>query len=229
MKARIWIILVVLIALTTSMNQSVYAEIITVEVTGIVDYFSTEGGFALDGSVSIGSSMTGFCSYDTDTPDQADGEDMGIFPMISISMTIGNYTFTHDLVSADYPYFAVSTVDPTYAAISPNPCFDGIIYVDSSPQTYDDITWGYTYLRPFNLWTSSSEYIPTDALPDLDSWPDLSVFDMRREFRVRFYDESSRSFNIIGEVTSLAVIPEPATILLLSLGSLALITNRRFR
>ena len=194
--------------LVLALAGSVSARVITVEVEGVVTHINTGGGFALDGSVIIGSEMTGFTTYDTDTANLGDSI-TGLYNLISISMTIGNYIFEHDLISADFPYFRVSTVDPGYDVTSPAPRFNGTIYVNGTPKTYDDITWGYTYLVLFDFLTSLDEYVPTVALPDLDSWPDLSVFDYRREFRARFFGEGSDYFNIYGEVTSLTVIPEP--------------------
>ncbi len=224
MKRSISIILVVLMGLTISNTQTALATIITVDVEGVVNYLGTGGGLTLDGSVSLGSLMTGSCSYDTQTPDLGSGS----YAMISISMTIGNYTFTHNPASSILPLFDVHTVDPGYVGRSGDSRFDGTIYVNETPKTYDDIAWNWAYLELFNLGTSSSEYITSIVLPDLDSWPELSIFDNRREFRTSFYDESDRPFNISGEVTSLTVIPEPATLLLLGLGGLALLRRPRF-
>jgi hypothetical protein len=188
------------------------AEILTVKVGGVVDYVATDGGLALDGSVVVGSTMTGYCTYDSETPDLNPNVVNGSYALISISMTIGNYTIAHDPMSPDLARFLVSTVDAAYSAGSGNPRFDGTIYVDGSPQTYDDITWGYTELAPMNLFTSSSEYITTDALPDLDSWPDFSIFDGPKFFGTRFFDNGDGYFGIFGEVTSLTVIPyQPKT------------------
>ena len=230
-KRSILIISVVLMALFILNNQPASATIITVEVEGIVDSVTTDGGLTLDGSVGIDSVMTGFCSYDTEMPDQEDSDYIGIYSVISVSMTIGNYTFTHNPTSLDLPFFRVGTVvDPAYSAMTDGGRFDGTVTVNGSgPLTYDDINWNWTYMSVFHLRTSSSEYIPTDALPDLYSWPDLSVFDENRTFDTNFYDESNRYFDVYGEVTSLTVTPEPATVFLLALGGLALLRNRRFR
>jgi len=204
------------------------ATIITVEVTGTIDSIET-AGFVLDGSVLSGTGMTGFCSYDTEAPDQEPGEYMGLYPIISISMTIGNYTFMHNPISSETAGFLVTTIDPGYGVGSGDPYFDGIIIENTVPKTYDDIIWSYTSFGIMNLSTSSNEYIPTDALPDLDSFPDLSVFDVGKGFGAIFYDESGyKYFDISGEVTSLTVIPEPGTVFLLGLGCLVLIRKRRF-
>jgi len=77
------------------------------------------------------------------------------------------------------------------------------------------------------LSTNSSEVIPTDALPDLDSWPDLSVFDRGKGFNLSFYESSDVKFGVHGELTSLTAVPEPATIFLLGLGGLALLRKRK--
>jgi hypothetical protein len=194
---------------------------------GGVNSISVDGRFALDGSVSVGSTMAGTFVYDTDTPNLFPPGDNGEYAIISILMTIGNYSFTHDPSASDPGRFLVSTVDPGYLVDSEALRFDGTVYIDGSPKTYDDITWGWTYLELFELGTSSSEYIPTVELPDLESWPELSVFDVRRAFETRFYGEGDDYFRIFGEITSLTVVPEPATLLLLGLGGLALLRKRR--
>jgi len=222
MGKGIWKILLMLVAFLAFVCPA-RATILIVEVEGAVNSIGTEGAFGLDGSVDVGSLMTGSCSYDTQTADLGSGS----YAMISISMTIGNYMFTHNPASSIPPLFDVYTVDPGYVVRSEALCFDGTLYVNGSPKTYNDIIWGWTYLELFNLATSSSEYISTDTLPDLDSWPDLSVFDVRRAFETRFYGEGDDYFGIYGEVTSLTVIPEPATLLLLGLGSLAFLRRPR--
>ena len=225
--SNIWLALVVSLVIVAP----VWATILTVEVEGVVNSIGTDGGFALDGSVSFGTAMTGFCIYDSQTPDLELSEYNGKYALLSISMNIGNYTFTHNPISPNPALFKVYIGNPCYKVNSVSPRFDGTVIVDGLPLTYDDIIWGdWAFLELMDIGTSSYEYIPNDALPDLDSFPDFSVFDMWRTFETRFYEPYAVDrgyFGIYGEVTSLTVTPEPTTLLLLGLGGLALLRKRR--
>lgn len=224
MRKRIWSIWLSLVV-SLVVVAPVWATLITVEVEGVVDSVSVGGRFTLDGSVDVGSVMAGTFVYDTETS-YLDG---GGYPVISISMIIGNYTFTHNSASSEPPLFTVYTVDPRYTVKSDAPRFDGIIYADGSPKTFDDITWEEPYgrLTLMDVSTSSDGIITSTELPT--SFPDISVFDLRREFGTGFGEPFSvpnrGTFVIEGELTYL--VPEPAAVLLLGLGGLALLRKRR--
>jgi hypothetical protein len=218
--SNIWLMLVMSLVILAPAS----ATIITVEVTGVVDGVGTHGGLALDGSVDIGSAMTGFTTYDTDTPDLSDGSN-GRYALISILMTVGNYIFTHDPMSSTSPFLYVSTGDLgySYTVRSLDPRFDGTIYIDGSPKTFDEVNFD-----PFGLtlmYLVDPDSITTDELPS--SFPDISTF-TTRNFSVGVDSPPEEpGFAIWGEVTSLTVVPEPATLLLLSLGGLALLRRRK--
>ncbi|OHB52258.1 MAG: hypothetical protein A2Y12_05955 [Planctomycetes bacterium GWF2_42_9] len=104
--------------------------------------------------------------------------------------------------------------------------------IDGQPKTYEDI-YGHIqsqYLGrvasiwPFFLETNLAAYIPVDvdALPQ--SFTDLGAFNMSKSFFILFQYLSSPAgcFGIEGEITSLDIIPEPATLLLLGLGGLTI-------
>lgn len=228
-KRSIGTILVVLMALVFSNRQLAQATIITVEVTGVVYGVDTHGGLALDGSVGIGSIMTGTTTYDTDTPDLHAGEYDGRYAMISISMTVGNYTFTHDPISSTSALFEVhilSSNSYSYWVRSHDPRFDGTVYIDGLPKTFDEVNFDPFGLNLMKLVDPDS--ITTDELPDLDSWPDISTFTSERYFGVGVDSPPDEpGFAIWGELTSLTVIPEPATLLLLGFGGLALLRRPR--
>jgi len=228
MKKRIWSIWLAL-GVSLAIVAPASATIITVEVEGVVDSVSVGGRFALDGSVSVGSTMAGTFVYDTEAPNLLPFGDNGQYAIISISMHIGNYTFTHNPASSEPPLFTVYTVDPVYIVKSNAPRFDGTIYVDGSPKTFDDITWEEPYggVELMDVWTSSDGIITSTELPT--SFPDISVFDLRREFWTGLGEPSTvpngGGFLIEGELTYL--VPEPATVLLLGLGGLALLKRRK--
>ena len=97
------IMLSVLIAIFIATSQPASGTMLTVEVEGVVNEIRTNGGFDLDGSINLGSIMNGFCIYDTQAPPQ----DFGYYftyPIISTSITLGNYTFTHNPASPDDAY-----------------------------------------------------------------------------------------------------------------------------
>jgi len=230
-KRSILIIFVVLMASIFSNTQPASGTILTVEVEGVVNEIYTNGGFDLDGSVNIDSIMNGFCIYDTQAPPQDFGHYF-TYPIISTSITLGNYTFTHNPASPDDAYIRAGyDGGHIYSFLSLDALIDGEIIIDGVPQPFDNDI-GRSYLNPFmKLGISSEEPDPGPPynLPNL--FQDFLVFDMCKVFRVKFIypSESEGYFDIYGEITSLTVVPEPATLLLLSLGSLALLTNRRFR
>jgi len=213
------------------LNVDCQAELVTVEVTGVVDSISEEGGIEADGSVAIGSLMQGWCVYDTEAGDRypEDGN-YGEYPVISISMSIGNYLFSNEPLSEETPYFAITQVDPTYRVRTRYPLFQGTVYVDGVPQSFDDLDWTGSMVL-LNVWTSSDEVITSDLLPT--AFPDdITVFDLRRSFFVNFYPPGypeNGYFLLSGELTSIRVVPEPVSALLMGLGGLAAVYRRRSR
>ncbi|MBN2456151.1 MAG: PEP-CTERM sorting domain-containing protein [Sedimentisphaerales bacterium] len=228
MKKGIYNIIVVCL-LCSVLNGLARGEIITIEVTGVVNSIDTQGGFALDDSVYIGSEMTGSCSYDTEAIDHYPQlNNIGEYDLSSVSMTIGNYTFFNNPMPPDELLFKVFSIDLSYIARSLSPRFDGFITLNGSFKSYDDIDWQDSGLTLINVCSSSNKYNLSDSLP---VWlPDISEFDWYNKFSVAFTDSDwdTSWFGISGSLSSWTIIPEPAMILLLGLGSLAL-TRRKHR
>jgi hypothetical protein len=225
MRLSIHIVPVVFVVIVLSMCQSAYAEIVTLNVTGIVDSIGTSNNFWLDVSVNIGSSMFGQCTYDTDAPNIGPSLN-GIYTPISISMSIGNYTFVAGPISSDSAFFIVSTVDPGYRVYSTTSQFEGTIYKDNLPKNFNDIAWRWTDIELMDL-LAGSGYSHSIELPNAESFPDISVFYPRKDFSVAFVDElwpsdSTGSFGIEGQITNITAVPEPSTLFFLSLGTLLL-------
>ena len=203
----------------------VNAEIISVSVTGVVNSITTEGGFELDGSVFNGVSMSGLFSFDTQASDISDSDWNGKYEIHSVAMSIGNYNFMHNPSSSDKPLFTVFKGNAFILVDTLSPRFDGgAIYDHGISYNFDEIDWKYLYLELMNLGTSDQIYIPTTDLPS--HFPDISVFDIQKSFDIRMCQSGIDNFHydgclfINGEITSIAVVPEPCVMFLLMFGSL---------
>gem|GEM_PF-5577029 len=212
--------------LASSAMRPAFGAIVTVEIEGVVDSVRLGGGMALDGSVAVGSAMKGTCTYDTQTPDEKTSEGIGQYALAAISLSIGDYTFGPDPASGNLPYFRIHTIDPVYWIACPTAAFSGTVTLDGEPRNFDDFTWMINEFRFMDLWPKSGHYIPSEDLPT--SFPDISVFTKLNLFDVGFRDYEDRVFVISGHLTSLTatVIPEPSVIVLLGLGSLALLKKK---
>ena len=226
MKSVVLIMLVGAGALLILGGQPAWATILTVEVEGVVDGVWTKGDLVLDGSVTAGSTMSGYYTYDIDTPDQNPNDHTGEYELISISMNIGNYTFMHNPMSPELAIFEVSVYGHSYAAWSHDPSFDGTVYINGSPKTYDDVNWQNFGLRLMYLRDTDNNI--TDELPN--SFPDISTFTSERSFGVGVDSPlGAPGFGMYGEITSLTVVPEPASAVLMIVGVTMLGLGRRKR
>jgi len=195
---------------------------VTVYAEGVVTEIETYDDLEFDGSVTIGSTMTGSCTYETETPDQypVNGS-VGRYSLTFISMHIGSYTFLPDFTPDDpwfAPCFGIGTAPFQYSVFSFAALFYGPCYLNGQPTNLEDLPSGGFSL----MWLQASSASPTgDALPDENTFPSLSVFDEERYFSV-----ASSLFRIAGEVTSVTVVPEPASVLLFGFAGLALLRKR---
>jgi hypothetical protein len=191
--------------------RTALCEIITVEFTGTVSSVYAGGDFTLDDSVNLNTFMYGRMTYDSTAVDQDTSPYCGTYDILTISMYIGNYTFLQQSPS----YFRVVCGDSHYT-FATSSYFDGTILVDGTPAGYEDLSWDDSY---FSISLAPNPFLfKTDALPDADSFPPFSAFDMVHNFEVGFYrapkgDHSK--FIIDGEIKSLTVTPEPTSALLI--------------
>ena len=227
MKSFVSSIVIIVLVFIISIDSPALGYVVTVEVEGVVTQTDTYGSLTLDGSVTVGSVMTGSYTYDTETPDQHSSEDRGRYSLASISMNIGNYTAIHNPEATEEPRFDIVVGPSSYYDIrSTAPLFYGPCYIDGEPTNLEGLDLSYPgimmYLR--------SNSIVSDALPDVDSFPDLSSF-YRREFSMGndVTIDNELGFLIGGEITSITVIPEPASAVMLGLGAVLLALRRKQR
>ena len=121
-------------------SKSLRAQLVAFSATGVVTGFTTHSGLSFDDSVAVGSLMTGTCIYDTDAiPTIPEGS---TYPLSSISVSIGNYTFTHNPISPKPARFKIwQGGNYFYTVYSYSPRFEGSVYLDQVPKTYDDLDW----------------------------------------------------------------------------------------
>lgn len=207
-RANVIITIIFILSVTAGQVSAIPLE---VAVTGMVTSTETTGDFVFE---NLGTQMTGYCIYDPETVDDEGGSSYyGYYTIDSLSMTIGDYTFADNSLTAPAPVFQVWVVDLTYKASTA----DGIVSINESVQPYEDVDVVLFALGNFSA-TGQNDDIPT-------SFPELSFFEDRNEFEVD-YSDADISFNITGVIDSITVVPEPSSFILLSFGGLLL--KRKF-
>jgi hypothetical protein len=192
------------------------AEIIKIGFTGEVDYVWDLDNL-LANNVQIGSAMSGFYIYDSETLDSNPDLNIGEYTYSSvpfgISLTTGNILFQTDFANVD---FIISIVDgiasggwgDKYTVGSGNNLFyNNDIYIQTVGLQLID--YSYTAI-------SSTEL--TSFPPDLSAWQ-YGVIEVHggRGGTPPCYEQW---FGISGHINSIYLIPEPATLMLLGLGFL---------
>ena len=221
MKLLVFVVFSVGIVFLTPNWRPIRAEPVTVELTGRVLSSETFGEFGFDGPIEVDSPMTGFFSYDSNAE-----RIHSVFPLTEFSMTIGRFTFSHDSESAEQPFLRANRTGLdgfTYGVCSYVPNFTGIVYLNGVPRTFDDEDWEGFMLTL--VLESLDAYDYPKSLPTWDMFPDISVFQREKTFRVSM--DSIPGFWVTGEITSMTAIPEPATLLLLGLGALSVVRKRK--
>ena len=208
---------------------SASAEIVTIQVQGVVEGITSSSGFELDGSVDIGTIMTGFATYDTGASLQ-DFDHLVAYPFISVYVDLGNYKFSNDVEPGDSSYIRTSYDGGYIYSIKNSPThIEGNAIIDNILQPIDNDFWGSS-LNPFMKTGIRSAPDTGSPYPLPDPSLDISDYDMYNEFRIILgysSEGSSYSRSIYGHLTYFETVPEPGTVLLLGLGGLGLIRKRR--
>ena len=182
------------------------AALITIQIEAVVDSFRDEGNY-LEGKIEAGDVITGFYVYESTTPDSSpldpvQGNYWHYAPPAGIALTVGGFNFMTDPFNVAF-HVAVrnkSSGDDSYWLANRNnlPLSNGTIV--------DSIVW--------SLRDSSAQALSSDALP-----PTVPVL-ANWEWNVLDFHGERGGFHVFAHVTS--AIPEPTTIILLSIGGLFL-------
>ena len=191
------------------------ARATTIEIGLSAEVSYIDDGGLLEGLLNIGDVVTGRYSYDSETPDTNPSNTAGIywhyeFPC-GIVLSAGEYTFETD------PGNIIFRI--------------GIGDGDDGHDTYSLISYSNLPLsndvEVFSIWWQLNDYsqmaLSSDALP---LGPPI-LEDWEYDWGLRIELGPKGDTMVTADVTSVWLIPEPATVLLLGLGALALLRMRR--
>jgi len=182
----------------------VNGALITVEIEAVVDSVWDAGNY-LDGNIKVGDIITGWYTYDSDTPDSNPSAIGGRYehhtPPHGIFLSVGGFDFQTDLTSVDFLIEITNNYPPgdDYFLLSRNN-----VPLYSRASVYEISWW---------LYDPTGSALSSTALPE--NAPVLAQWGLN-DLRI----QSLRTFSIAAHVTS--AVPEPTTILSLGLGALLL-------
>jgi len=197
------------------------AALITIEITAEVDSVRDEANY-LEGKISPGDIITGSYTYESSTQDSSPIISVGDYwhyaPPCGISLGVGGFMFSTDPANIeflveiinDHPPFSSINRD-AYLLRSYNnlPLSNGTLVYD--------ISW---HLNDSTATALSSDALPTTP-PILDDWSQSGLY-ISGGFGTEIDPITSRPPVFVFEAHVTSAIPEPATILLLTLGGLLL-------
>ncbi|MHC4084688.1 MAG: PEP-CTERM sorting domain-containing protein [Planctomycetota bacterium] len=209
-KAEILIILFVVFCLWTG---SLRAELIAIDLTAEVIYISDLADL-LEGKVHVGDIITGSYSYDSDTPDSSPSSSLGTYrhytPPYGINLSVGGFVFQTDPDNVDFILQVSNNNIPSWVDNYVLRSYHNLPL--SNWVEVDHISW---QLNDYSGAALSSDALPIIP-PVLGDWENNYLL-----ISLGYLGESG----IQARVTS--AVPEPATVLLLTLGSLLLTRRRR--
>jgi hypothetical protein len=189
----------------------VKAEIIQIGLTGLVDSVNDPYNL-LENGVHQNDSITGFYIYDSETPDSTPELTWnGLYEHTAVpygmSLTIGEITFQTDTTDVDFVVWIENDFDGTikdrYRITSYN-------NLPLNGLCIDRLSW---FLDDYSGDAISTKELPNTP-PDLSAWQSNTL--------IITGPSGSETFEIIGHVTDVWLIPEPATLFLFGLGGLLL-------
>ena len=219
MKKRLWkIIFAVLFLCTFSLNAS--AAIITIGIEATVTSV-TDSDNLLEGNVIVGSIITGTYTYDTDTPDTNPASEFGDYwhydSPFGLELAVGGFVFKTDTNDVEFLMGVANNYEgyqDNYLVRSYNN-----LSLDNGTEV-NHISW---QLDDYSGTALSSTDLPTMA-PILSNWDWQSLgINGGIGGTAPCYE---KSFGIGAEVTSVFLIPEPMSLLLLCAGGLLIRTKR---
>jgi hypothetical protein len=212
MKKSILLSLTILAILLFS-AQKAQAQLITIAITATVDHVEDwgAGNGYLDGKIHIGDTVTGTYTYESTTLDlNPDDPTVGNYVITAanngITLTVGGFIFKTD------PTNVQLELGVTYKSFNCLGFYSHNNIPLSNGTSVYDISW--------RLFDKTGTALTSDVLPV--TAPDLSEW-QSEYFRMDGpADTPGTGYAVWGPITSMKLIPEPTTIILLGLGILSL-------
>ncbi len=200
------------------------ASTVTVVMTGTWDSV-VDTASVLDGSITVGGSFTATFTYDDSVPDCESFVGIGCFLLNenlgSLSFATGNYLFVDQGVSLN----GVATEDSVQGIDLVGLFFDRYLLTGSLPSGV--ALMPLAYANP-TLSDYSETALTSDRLTDVP-W-DASLFDTNFYFFGPISGRGAQDYiELNGVITSLNVVPEPATSVLAAVALAGAMLRRRLR
>lgn len=212
--------IVVLLAGVSTVNSA----LMELEFSGAVNWVVTaeelRGQLPVEGVVAVGDSISGILRYDTLAVDRDPGDDRGTYIYSTapngISVTVNEHVFVSDPESLN---FKVSVINADNHKIPHHAWY-------ASSLSNLSILDGYAAITNILFAAGASPYkLMDDSL--LTTERELSGWQMQLYIGGVGNDDKVLSFR--GDIDSLSVVPEPATIGFLAAGGLMLLAKRKPR
>lgn len=208
-----WLCCICYCLILTHFASTLQASVVDVHVTGTVQWVVNEGGGpAQDGSITVGAPITLTCSY-VHSNDLNDDLDTDVYGSVFGQFQVGNYVLVSPESGDVLFHDGVNTGGTDYAEIR---SLEG-----SAVALMPEATM---WTAKLHLKDSSGQALTLSDMQfgELSEWDGYSNSYLRA-----FFSDGEEGFMAQGEIETMIVTPEPATLSLLALGGLALIRRRR--
>jgi hypothetical protein len=219
MVSRFILIIALWVVMLSFWPSSAEAKLVPIALTGEVTHVGEMFNF-LEGRISVGDLITGVYIYDSSTPDSDQAKYHGLYKHntapCGVMLTVGGFVFMTDPSNVNFIVGIGDNVPTAYGPV------DGYAFVSRNNLPLPSGALVQSISLSFQ--DTSGKALSSDALPTTapiltDWWISYDSIDIYGAYPTPFW--------LCGRLTSVALIPEPATFLVLGVGSLFLLRKHR--